>query len=612
MNKISFIALLALLVFSGCSKGLDPGDVNVNPGTDQSGVSETDVKNNLLKVFGVTFDPNHDWCTTVAGDVTINLNSSVKKVQILACVPNGVNEDNEQVTAMRMLNEVETSNQNSVKMYYDAPKNNLGLYAAFISDGAFVLQKIEGKTVSLPTKARTRTLSYNYDLPTGELKIGAIEDSYASQRGWVTGEKLYMMDNYSSQKMNVPDYDAEFKQKFNDFVFSYLPQTKYDSNLDVIKKTGYYDANVYPLTTGEEPIIVSPVYKRDGAPNYGPEVYNSDLYYYYFKEGDLGSDPVAYIQSLPKYKAMPLSECYARAEDNILGKRGAFALVYWGDGVPQVGTEGSYSFPKGYKIGFMLRSKTDIESKKKQGELYADGRLNEKVNSYGNFTKLKGANPRAGWLTLDGRMLICWESGTDRDFNDLVIDIEGGVEDMIVIPEPEKQAYTFCFEDTRMGDYDLNDVVIKAVRENETKVTYTLLACGAYNELFVRNINTGKITDNAEVHSLFGKQPMEFINTESGAEKLAPIVVTKTVDKSFSMLDDATMPYIFDKTTNYNVYISRVGQDPHGIMIPNDFKYPLEKVCIKDAYAEFNNWGVNQVTSTDWYTKPTSGKVYEK
>jgi LruC domain-containing protein len=78
------------------------------------------------------------------------------------------------------------------------------------------------------------------------------------------------------------------------------------------------------------------------------------------------------------------------------------------------------------------------------------------------------------------------------------------------------------------------------------------------------------------------------------------------------MLDDATMPYIFDKTTNYNVYISRVGQDPHGIMIPNDFKYPLEKVCIKDAYAEFNNWGVNQVTSTDWYTKPTSGKVYEK
>lgn len=163
-----------------------------------------------------------------------------------------------------------------------------------------------------------------------------------------------------------------------------------------------------------------------------------------------------------------------------------------------------------------------------------------------------------------------------------------------------------------MGDYDLNDVVIKAVRENETKVTYTLLACGAYNELFVRNINTGKITDNAEVHSLFGKQPMEFINTESGAEKLAHIVVTKTVDKSFSMLDDATMPYIFDKTTNYNVYISRVGQDPHGIMIPNDFKYPLEKVCIKDAYAEFNNWGVNQVTSTDWYTKPTSGKVYEK
>ena len=46
-------------------------------------------------------------------------------------------------------------------------------------------------------------------------------------------------------------------------------------------------------------------------------------------------------------------------------------------------------------------------------------------------------------------------------------------------------------------------------------------------------------------------------------------------------------------------------------MIPFDFKYPVEKVCIKDAYNEFNNWGKNPVNSTNWYTKPVTGKVIE-
>ena len=53
-----------------------------------------------------------------------------------------------------------------------------------------------------------------------------------------------------------------------------------------------------------------------------------------------------------------------------------------------------------------------------------------------------------------------------------------------------------------------------------------------------------------------------------------------------------------------------MGEDPHGIMVPNDFHYPLEKVCIKDAYSEFNNWGQNPINSTDWYLTPNEGKVY--
>ena len=46
------------------------------------------------------------------------------------------------------------------------------------------------------------------------------------------------------------------------------------------------------------------------------------------------------------------------------------------------------------------------------------------------------------------------------------------------------------------------------------------------------------------------------------------------------------------------------------IMIPFNLKYPIERVCIKDAYGSFNEWGENEITSTDWYKYPVSEKVY--
>ena len=127
----------------------------------------------------------------------------------------------------------------------------------------------------------------------------------------------------------------------------------------------------------------------------------------------------------------------------------------------------------------------------------------------------------------------------------------------------------------------------------------------------MKNINAGKIKDNAEVHNLFGVSDTKtFINTESGGTTYPAVTVTKTVGAEFKLADPTTAPYIYDATTGQEVKMSKIGEDPHGIMIPNDFKYPLEKVCIKNAYLEFNNWGQNSVTSTDWYTKPVPGKVY--
>ena len=557
-------AASSLLLMTSCSKS---SDFSTPPDYKQV---DGEAIQNAKEVFGVNFDPNHTWSSTNSGEVTIVANSSIEKVQVIAYVKDGVNEDNETVTSMYVLNEAELNGNTQVTLQYDAPSTTISLYAAFFADGQYFLREIDGNSVTLESPGR-RALPEGVELPTGEFKIEVAEESYASQRGWNPGEKLYALSDYTTQKMSVPDYSDEFKTTFRAMVFSYFKNKA--KNMPLVKSSGLYNDKVYPITTGDDPIIVSPVYKMDGRAQWGNEVYNSDFYYYYFKEEDLGDDPVAYIKSLPKYKAIQFNQVFGTNEDDIIKKRCSYALMYYGDGTPVVGeTTGTFQFPKGYKIGFT----------------------------------------RGAWLSLEDKLLMCWEAGADPDINDLILEVEGGVEGIVVIPETVYNVYTYCFEDSKVGDYDMNDVVIKAERINDTKVKYSVIACGAWDELYIMNINCDKITDNKEVHSLFGlTDTQHFINTEVGGQKYSPVSVTKTVDKHFSLTDPNTQPYIYNKTKGYEIYMAKQGETPHGIMIPNDFQYPKEKVCIKDGYLEFNNWGTNPVLSTDWYTKPVTEKVYQ-
>ena len=619
MKKMTTFAAIGLLVLASCSKSTDLYQPPVEP--------EIPTPNaNVQKVFGTTFDPNHDWCTTVNGKVTILVNSSIKTVQVLVYLEH-VDEDGEPYTSMEVLNAAEVDGRSSITLTYDAPKVNNGLFVAFISDTNYQLAKVEGETVSLNNVAKTRSEGDDveetpYTLPNGTFTIGKSIESYANTRGWVPGEMLYELDSYTAQKMTVPNYSEEMKTAFKSMVLSYFQNKQ--RNLQKVKSSGLYNDKVYPITTGDKPIIVMPAFKWDSGSKYGNEIYNSDLYYYYFDTNapEYQSNPVAFLQSLPKYKAFPFNEYYTDSEDNIIRRTAAYALMYFGDSkTPAIDTEGSFTFPKGLSIGFMVRANTEFEEDKpgdpvkkirKQGELYGDGRLNNDINNDPvlNFSssKLDTDGPRVAWLTLNGRKLMCWESGTDADFNDIIIDVEGGIEIPFVPVDPEYKNYTYCFEDTPVGDYDLNDVVIKAVRKSETTVEYYVTACGAYDEIYIKGIGI----DNNEVHKLLtnSSDTKVFINTQKGGQTASPYKVTKQVEKSFSLIDPTTAPYLYDATTKTEIYLSRTGEDPHGIMIPNDFKYPLEKTCIKDAYSEFNNWGQSSVTSTDWYTKPVTGKVY--
>lgn len=591
MRKLLFSAACGMILLSGCSK---------NDLTNREKYNREIINQNVQKIFGTTFSENHTWSSTVAGEITVS--SIPEGTEELELIVLKKEEDGE--TSILILNTTDVTGKSSATLSYDAPESNEGLYVVYISKTSYNVKKVENNTVS--SFATTKALPEGVTLPEGTPVIGAIDDSYASIRNWNPGEKLYQLSDYTTQKISVSDYSDEFKDVFRSFIFSYFKNGRKYNNLPLVVKSGYYNHKAYPLTTGKDPIIVSPVYKNDGGYK---EVVNSDLYYYYFDEKQIGSqDTVEFLESLPKYKAIQFDQCI-KADDEIC-KHASYALIYWGEGTPELGTTGSYTFPEGYKIGFMVRAKTTAENNRKQGELYGDGRLNNSVNKYGSFSssKLGTDGPRMAWLTVNGRVLVCCESGTDTDFNDIILEIEGGVDPVTPVPELENNVYTFCFEDTLFGDYDMNDVVIKAKRISDTKVEYSLVACGAYDNLQIMNINGNKINQNTEVHKILGVEG-GYVNTVKG--RVFPVVTeTVTVDKNFSFTDESTQPYIIDLKTNKTIKISRKGEDPHGIMIPYDFKYPLETVCVKDAYTKFNSWGQNPVESTEWYLYPVEDKVF--
>jgi len=627
--RTKFIYLFVFgLVLTGCTK---------HDLSDLAPDSSQDVKNNVEKVFGVTFDADHDWCTTTSGKVTISgIPSGTTKVQLYALVSTDVTDDDNQeavVTSLLKLNEDDAVSGSQITLAYDAPTLNKGIYAAIECNGQRLMKLVNNGTANFTNTKRAAAIRRAPSVEQfASMTLTEEVESYASQRGWLPGQKLYGMsdDAYQSWKTDAEGYSTEYTQLFRDIIFSYFKNGRNYNNLPLIWESQYVNDKVYPVTTGTNAIVVSPVYKSDKAGLYGNEVWNSDLYYYYFKDADLnkyvanGGTAADFLNALPKYKAIPFNQHFGEDEDDVVEKRASYTLIYWGDGTPELGTTTGQPFPAGYKIGFMVRAKTDfVENGKprKQGELYGDGRLNNEINNYSECyfkssvtcaSEMKVDGPRAGWVNVEDKLFVCFESGTDADFNDIILEVEGGIEPIMNIPEFEKDFYTFCFEDKELGDYDMNDIVIKATRINNTTVEYSIVACGAHDKLQIKNINGTTITDDKEVHSLFGVSTNTFINTVKGDQTYPAVTERVTVDKNFSFLNEDTQLYIYNVSTGNTVKLSRKGEDPHGIMIPYDFKYPLERKCIKDAYGRFNEWGQSRVASTDWYKYYTQGTVFNE
>ena len=281
----------------------------------------------------------------------------------------------------------------------------------------------------------------------------------------------------------------------------------------------------------------------------------------------------------------------------------------------------SNTIPAGYKVGFMIRKTANgsdvhnLEHVKgiNNGCSYGFGSMNKTLNQFGDFSKavsrytMKIDDPRVLMFSANNKTYLAFEEGCDCQYSDVIIEITQGTNEPITDPITtiEQECYTVCIEDRPIADYDMNDVILWAerVEGHQDRIKVTLVACGAYDELFLHGLNGEVLNENTEIHEILGGKSGTFINTngEHDYEYKSEIF---TVGTNTSIIEFLKGIYIYDKTIDHTIRFSVKGDDPHAIVVPCKFEYPTEKVNIKDAYPFFLNWAQNAKSDNGWYNSP--------
>ena len=284
--------------------------------------------------------------------------------------------------------------------------------------------------------------------------------------------------------------------------------------------------------------------------------------------------------------------------------------------------------PEGYRIGFMIRKDggegTGNIFSDKQGCLYGYGELNTEINTYGQFnTAVKSFgmalnSPRMATFTANNKIYLCFEEGADTQYSDVIVEIgsTGGVYMFDDVLEVKNMAYTMCFEDRPYtADYDMNDVVLRCIRKSPTTLELTIVATGAQDQVYLNGIE-GRCTsdidfNNKEVHSLLKSEPGTFVNTVPSDEVLPCVSAEYEVSESMTIPQFLSGIYIVNHSQNGNeVHIPKKGEAPFALIIPGDFDYPAERVCINEAYGAFKTWANNAYDYGKWLNSYDDSKLY--
>ena len=675
MTKRFYYVILGTLAMVGCNKF----DFDYNAAMQNQDAEK--IQENATNILG-QIDPNQDWNSITSNVVTIQADADLKdivKVQILTESPY-FNPD------AKVLNETEVSKGQTVSLIYDAPNTYTQLIAACIdSKGVYYIMpfnvgdhSVSFSALASGKRAARRAAAGFPDLNSLVLKEDRSCLSYNAMRtikanegettnhidiwkgkGW-ENERLYAVDDGKEKELmqNVGPIDETEKAVLTSIFDNYLARKKVgygnwnkQNNMDAIRNSGIFSLEHNHLTSdGETPIVLTPVQMASD------EIGFCHLYYYYYDpakiQGMSDAEQVQFLKDLPKYKVI---QCYRtdasvwhawwqaqgdRYEENEFFKKHAYTMVYWGDGQPEFGQKAvSYNFPKGYKIGFMLRKlKTesgdcyDNYTKKsyeyvQNGEVYGDGRLNTEINTFpghfasstaegseGHYT-LNVDDPRVAIFGANNKTYLTFEDGQDCQFSDMIIEVSGGTQYVDEPQEVEAEAYTMCFEDRPLqADYDLNDVVLRCIRRTPTKLQLSLVACGGNDDVVIHGA-TGWQYNDMEVHKVFEAEEPDskgnrFVNTEVGGTHLDPMAAFVTVPEGTTIKQYLKGIYIENKTTGKIIQVPKKGEAPFAIIVPQEFDYPMEAQSITGAYEEFVNWAQDATASCNWYQFEKADKIF--
>jgi hypothetical protein len=223
----------------------------------------------------------------------------------------------------------------------------------------------------------------------------------------------------------------------------------------------------------------------------------------------------------------------------------------------------------------------------------------------------------AGYLPVKDKNLRTWVKwqGGDGYYSDWIVTLTKAnrIDEEEYHEDPPIQnpaIYSYAFEDSWYADYDMNDVVLK-VKENETdptKLDVTLCCTGAsYNlKIYLRYPQSDgthidvPVFGEQEVHTVLGGTAGLFINTGVGDkfQTLPSRTTTVTKPANYNGIAD-----FWIQSPEKDVHVSTEGEDPHGVIIPGDWRWPKEWTSIKDAYPDFINFAKNPSNPAyaEWY-----------
>lgn len=188
-------------------------------------------------------------------------------------------------------------------------------------------------------------------------------------------------------------------------------------------------------------------------------------------------------------------------------------------------------------------------------------------------------------------------------------------------PPGDPIVYTYAYEDTFMGDYDMNDVVlyVSENKDDNTQVDITLMCTGASFDLYVY-YNLTPLFGGGEVHDVLsgGGARGKFINTgdiSNDKFRVCEPVTTHMTKPSNFAIGNANFWIL---SPMGEIYVGRTydgdtqhANAPYGIVIPEHrWKWPTEWTRITSAYSEFAGFAADRNTNKTWYNNIT-GDVYQ-